>query len=124
MLISTVGLDPITGTERLTFGNLELFEGIGLIPMLIGFLAISEVFTQLEQPLRRLGEKVISFSSRREDNYLSRAEKRALLPTLLRSSAIGTVTGALPGLGPGRLFWQTEAIAPSTATNSDRMTAP
>jgi putative tricarboxylic transport membrane protein len=99
MLISCIGLDPITGTERLTFGNLELFEGIGLIPLLIGFLAISEVFTQLEQPIRSLGEKAITFSRKREDNRLSGAERRELLPTLFRSSVIGTVTGALPGLG-------------------------
>lgn len=115
ILISSVGLDPITGTERLTFGNLELFEGIGLIPMLIGFLAISEVFKQLEQPIRNLGEKAISFSSRREDNYLSRAERRALLPTLFRSSAIGTVIGALPGLG--------STVAAFIAYNEARRTA-
>jgi putative tricarboxylic transport membrane protein len=99
VLIGCIGLDPITGTERLTFGNPELFDGIGLIPMLIGFLAISEVFTQLEQPLKGLAEKTIFFSKKREDNRLSRAERRELLPTLFRSSVIGTVTGALPGLG-------------------------
>ncbi len=99
VLLACIGLDPITGAPRLTFGNAELFDGIGLIPMLIGFLAISEVFRQLEQPIKRLGEKAITFSSRREDNRLSGKERRALLPTLLRGSIIGTITGALPGLG-------------------------
>ncbi len=99
VLIGCIGLDPITGTERLTLGNAELFDGVGLIPMLIGFLAISEVFTQLEQPLKELAEKTIFFSNKPEDNLLSRTERRELLPTLLRSSVIGTVTGALPGLG-------------------------
>jgi putative tricarboxylic transport membrane protein len=115
MLISCIGLDPITGTERLTFGNLELFEGIGLIPLLIGFLAISEVFTQLEQPIRSLGEKAITFSRKREDNRLSGAERRELLPTLFRSSVIGTVTGALPGLG--------STVAAFIAYNEARRTA-
>ncbi len=115
VLIACVGLDPITGTERLTFGNPELFEGIGLIPMLIGFLAISEVFRQLEQPLLDLAAKTIVFSKQREDNRLSAAERLALLPTLLRSSVIGTVTGALPGLGA--------TVAAFIAYNEARRTA-
>ena len=115
VLLGCVGLDPITGTPRLAFGNPELFDGIGLIPMLIGFLAISEVFTQLEQPIRHLGEKAITFSTRREDNRLSAKEKRALLPTLFRGSAIGTITGALPGLG--------STVAAFIAYNEARRTA-
>ena len=40
MIIGMIGLDPITATPRLTFDYLELEEGIGLIPMLIGTLAV------------------------------------------------------------------------------------
>lgn len=115
VLLGCIGLDPINGTARLTFGNAELFDGVGLIPMLIGFLAISEVFTQLEQPLKKLGQRAIEFSKKKEDNQLSRQEKRDLLPTLLRSSIIGTVTGALPGLG--------STVAAFIAYNEARRTA-
>ena len=115
VLLACIGLDPITGTPRLTFGNAELFDGIGLIPMLIGFLAISEVFRQLEQPIKRLGERTVGFSSRREDNRLSAKERKSLLPTLFRSSAIGTITGALPGLG--------STVAAFIAYNEARRTA-
>ncbi len=99
VLIACIGLDPITGTERLTFGNPELFDGIGLMPMLIGFLAVSEVLAQMGQPVRELAMNAIRFSSRPEDNRMSGAEARELLPTVVRSSAIGTAIGALPGLG-------------------------
>jgi putative tricarboxylic transport membrane protein len=115
VLLGCIGLDPISGTARLTFGNAELFDGVGLIPMLIGFLAISEVFTQLEQPLKKLGQRAIEFSKRPEDNRLSKQERRELLPTLLRSSMIGTVTGALPGLG--------STVAAFIAYNEARRTA-
>lgn len=115
VLMGCVGLDPISGTERLTFGSAELIDGIGLIPMLIGFLAISEVFAQLEQPLKRLGEQALQFSKKRADNRLSGAERRELLPTLLRASSIGTVTGALPGLG--------STVAAFIAYNEARRTA-
>jgi putative tricarboxylic transport membrane protein len=99
VLIACIGLDPITGTERMTFGNPELFDGIGLMPMLIGFLAVSEVLAQMGQPVRELAMNSIRFSLRPEDNRLSGAEARELLPTVLRGSAIGTLIGALPGLG-------------------------
>jgi putative tricarboxylic transport membrane protein len=115
VLFGCIGLDPITGTARLTFGNAELFDGVGLIPMLIGFLAISEVFKQLEQPLKQLGQRAIEFSKKPEDNRLSRQEKRELLPTLFRASMIGTVTGALPGLG--------STVAAFIAYNEARRTA-
>ena len=99
VIIANIGLDPITGTERLTFGNAELFDGIGLMPMLIGVLAVSEVFLQMQQPLKDLALRATTFSTKPEDNRVSAAEARELLPTLLRSSVIGTVVGALPGLG-------------------------
>jgi putative tricarboxylic transport membrane protein len=116
VLIACIGLDPITGTERLTFGNPELFDGVGLLPMLIGFLAVSEVFTQMQQPLRRLALDTVRFSTRREDNRLSAAEARELLPTVLRGSVIGTAVGALPGLG--------STIAAFLSYNEARRTSP
>ncbi|NQV86941.1 MAG: tripartite tricarboxylate transporter permease [Woeseiaceae bacterium] len=115
VVIGCIGLDPINGTARLTFGNAELIDGVGLIPMLIGFLAISEVFTQLEQPAKDLGQRAIRFSKVAADNYLSKEERRELLPTLLRASAIGTVIGALPGLG--------STVAAFIAYNEARRTA-
>ncbi|NQW10189.1 MAG: tripartite tricarboxylate transporter permease [Alphaproteobacteria bacterium] len=97
--IGIIGLDPISATPRLTFGNPELEEGIGLIPMLIGFLAVSEVFRQMAGSIADLSGRAIRYSTVREDNRVSWPEFRSCLPVLLRSSAIGTVIGAMPGLG-------------------------
>ncbi len=99
VMFATIGLDPMLGTERLTFGELDLYDGLGLIPVLIGMLAMSEVFTQMRKPLTHLATSTVEFSRRREDNRLSWREFRALLPCLTRSSVIGTIVGALPGLG-------------------------
>ena len=99
VVVGTIGLDPITATERLTFGNLELEEGIGLIPMLIGFLAVSEVFRQMESSLADLSGKAIHFSKEKADNRVSWAEFKSVIPVMFRSSALGTVIGAMPGLG-------------------------
>ena len=83
--IGMIGLDPITATERLTFGNPELEEGIGLIPMLIGFLAVSEVFRQMDDSTDELSGRAINFSSKREDNRVSWPEFRGCIPVLFRS---------------------------------------
>jgi len=97
--IGMIGLDPITATERLTYGNPELEEGIGLIPMLIGFLAVSEVFRQMDDSADELSGHAIQFSSNRQDNRVSWPEFKPCLPVLFRSSTLGTIIGAMPGLG-------------------------
>ena len=98
-MIGIIGLDPITATERLTFGNPELEEGIGLIPMLIGFLAVSEVFRQMGGSNSDLSAQAMRYSPRREDNRVSWLEFKGCIPVLFRSSAIGTAIGSMPGLG-------------------------
>ncbi len=99
VIIGLIGLDPMAATPRLTFGNPELEEGIGLIPMLIGFLAVSEVFRQMSGSNQDLSARAIRYSEKREDNRVSWPEFVSCVPTLFRSSAIGTAIGAMPGLG-------------------------
>lgn len=47
MHISMIGLDPIGGTPRLTFGYEYLAGGVNLIPVLIGLFAISEILNKV-----------------------------------------------------------------------------
>lgn len=49
LLVTTIGLDPISGSERFTFGNSGMLGGIPLIPTLIGLFALSEVFMSLQE---------------------------------------------------------------------------
>lgn len=98
MLIGIVGLDPITATPRLTMDYLELEEGIDLIPMLIGFLAVAEVLRQMELSRAHLATSAVSFSTKPADRRVSWPEFRTCLPTLFKSSSLGTMVGALPGI--------------------------
>ncbi|WP_109564199.1 tripartite tricarboxylate transporter permease [Jannaschia seohaensis] len=98
MLLGIVGLDPVTASPRLTLGFLELEEGIGLIPMLIGFLAVAEVMRQMELPRKHLATSTVSFSDDPADRRVSWLEFKGVLPTLLKSSSLGTAVGALPGI--------------------------
>ncbi|WJY22957.1 tripartite tricarboxylate transporter permease [Fontisubflavum oceani] len=92
--IATVGLDPITGTERYTFGNLSLLTGISFVPAIIGTFALAEV-------LQRAGERTSTADVITDVSTKLPSMKEFLATrfTLLRSSSIGAFIGALPGVG-------------------------
>ena len=89
-----VGLDVLTGAPRLTLGSTALMDGLGLVPMLIGFFAIAEAL-----------DTVAGRRSRVETTTGMRAalprfgELFRLWRPILRGSAIGGVIGAIPGAG-------------------------
>lgn len=108
LLVSTVGLDPITTSRRYTFGSIELDRGIQLLPLLIGLLALSEIFMQIEQGIsgRKRDKDAIGNDQAGEaaaiadqGGPLTGRELMTLLPTIFRSASIGTVLGAIPGIG-------------------------
>lgn len=94
LLINTIGLDPISGVSRFTFGANQLYDGFHVIPALIGLFALSVVFTELEKgKLRsRMIEKVHA-------GFPSLAETWRSRITIMRSSVLGTVIGIFPGAG-------------------------
>ncbi len=99
MLLSTVGLDPVEGAPRMTFGIFQLESGLRLIGIAIGMLALAELVIQSEQPVDKGKVSMVSFSSRPEDNTLTFREFISSWKTMLRSVLIGSGVGALPGLG-------------------------
>lgn len=102
--VATIGLDIQTAQPRLTFGLSGLIEGVPLIPMTIGLLALSEIIIQIESHFFGHEESqphISAFSKDipEEDRRVSLKEYIECLPTLLRSSLIGTGVGAIPGIG-------------------------
>lgn len=97
ILISTVGLDPISGLPRFSFGNTYLMGGINLIPALIGLFAISEIIKKSQTAHITKDEKLNNIEKAAESfKNLFRKYKK----TMFKSSAIGTFIGAIPGTGP------------------------
>ncbi|MBY5969132.1 tripartite tricarboxylate transporter permease [Halomonas denitrificans] len=93
LLIATIGIDPLTGTSRYTFNNLNLAEGVGLIPVIVGLFAVSEVMKRslsrdAEQPLTKVKIKIFDAPILRKIGV-----------TLSRSSILGVIIGILPGIG-------------------------
>lgn len=111
LVLATVGMDPIVGNFRFTFGNTYLLGGIALIPALVGLFAITEVI-----------EKVNDFG---DDDGTVISKIKMVWPDLrlywkhrvllLKSSAIGVFIGAVPGIGPTIASWMSYNEAKRTS---------
>lgn len=102
LLIACIGLDPMSGVQRFTFGSVDLLGGVSLIPVLIGLFALSEVFVQAERVITAHARAI---QIRRDSPGVTAAELRAVAPTILRSSGIGVFIGILPGIGAEISCW-------------------
>lgn len=94
VLLATIGLDLMTGVDRFTFGMPELSEGLGLVPVLTGLFAISELLVQagrLQIIPERLGLNAMKLPSM--------ADYRKCAKAIGLSSVLGTLIGILPALG-------------------------
>lgn len=100
VFFATVGIETETFIPRLTFGLLELDEGIALVPMAIGMLAVAEMVIQAGNASKLDREAAATYDSiRPEDRRVTAAEWRRCLPVIGRGTLIGAVVGILPGLG-------------------------
>ncbi|MEA4846320.1 MAG: tripartite tricarboxylate transporter permease [Clostridiaceae bacterium] len=99
LLFAVVGSDPMTGLSRFTFGRMELIDGLPLVPVLIGILAMSEIIKQLEAPLHEMQASMMPMGTSREDNRISFKEYLGCSRELFGGGIIGAICGAIPGLG-------------------------
>lgn len=100
-LLASVGLDPATASPRFTFGMLDLYDGLHLTALSIGALAMSELLHGMISAKK--GEKsapsIKINSTSKEDSHVSWAEVLANKFVAIRAFVIGTIIGAIPGLG-------------------------
>ncbi|MDK9764684.1 tripartite tricarboxylate transporter permease [Vibrio sp. D420a] len=119
MLCAMVGMSTITGASRFTFGSIDLMAGFAFTPMLMGVLVMPEV---LEAIRRRQSNKTTAStytSANKEDGRISLKEFRAVFKTILKSTGIGTVIGALPGLGSSTAAFMAYGEAKRVSKNPD-----
>jgi putative tricarboxylic transport membrane protein len=122
-LLASVGLDPGAGTPRFTFGMLELYDGIQLAALTIGALAMSEIVANIaSNPKGKSAPAVISIDP--GDKASSRVTLAELLENkfvALRAFVIGTVIGAIPGLGSTTAGFLSYSITKQTAKNPEKL---
>jgi TctA family transporter len=108
LLVACVGLGNPAGFPRFTFGNTELMGGIGLIPMMIGMFAVSEIIRYavdtspklaiVDQPIGNVFKGMWALTKRYPVQ-------------ILRGNIVGTLVGALPGAGADIAAWMSYAIS-------------
>jgi len=89
-----VGIDLINGETRFTFGIMELNDGVGVIPLVMGLFGISEVFLELEKD-----ERVDLVKTKIKNLLPSREDWRQSLWPIIRGSVLGFFLGIIPGGG-------------------------
>jgi len=93
LLFSLVGVDPVQGAPRFTFGITRLLDGIKFVPVVMGFFGIGEILVNAERSLSSVlagSGKVTSFFPRRD-------EWRICVTSILRGTGLGFFLGLIPG---------------------------
>ncbi len=114
LFVAQIGQEGLYAYDRFTFGIHELSGGIALIPALVGAFGFAEVLTVLADPVER---KLVEL----KDSVLPRFREVAQYwRTVLRSGAIGVLTGLLPGVGEDSGAWMSYAAAKATSKEREK----
>jgi len=116
LMLATIGLDPISATQRYTFGQLFLWDGIGLVPITIGFFAIPEIIDLAVQRTAIARDKIAKLGGVMEG--VKDTFRHGWL--VLRCSAIGAYVGIIPGMGGSVTQWLAYAHAVQSSPGRER----
>lgn len=108
LLVACVGLGNPAGFPRFTFGNTEMSGGIGMIAMMIGMFAISEIIRYVvdTSPPAELVVEEVGGVLKGQWALAKKYPKQ-----ILRGSVLGTAVGALPGAGADIAAWMSYAVS-------------
>jgi len=96
LMIALVGTDPMVGTVRLTFGEIELMDGIDFIPVAVGIFGIGEVLSSLEVSQA----DAVPIKTKLKDLWLTGKDWADCRMAILRGGVVGFLVGLMPGVGP------------------------
>jgi hypothetical protein len=115
-LFALVGQDPISATERYTFGNLYLWDGIRLVPATLGLFAIPEIID-----MAIAGTSIAKADVGKVGGVLQGVKDTFRHWALvMRCSALGTYIGIIPGMGGAISQWVSYAHAVQSSPDKDR----
>lgn len=122
LLLACVGMDPMLGIARFTWGNSTLLSGIEMIPVMIGLFAITEVLKQTVKP-KKIDAKADSSSGDKGMGSVvpKFTEIWATKFTMIRSSILGTVVGILPGAGATIASFLSYAIEKKVSKHPEKL---
>src|SRR5690606_10852526 len=107
--LATVGLDPVNSEPRYTFGSLFLWDGIGVLPVVLGLFAVPEAIALTSSA----GHPHTRPHARIDDAARGVRDALRHWRLVLRCSAIGSYIGMVPGVGGSVAQWIAYAHATS-----------
>jgi putative tricarboxylic transport membrane protein len=93
LLIAQIGIDPVMGAPRFTFGRTELLDGFGIVPVVMGLFGIGEIFLNVES------KAVQVFETSMRSLIPSWRDLRDSVGPILRGTFLGFFLGLIPGVG-------------------------
>ena len=117
LLIACVGLNNPAAFPRFTFGSTEMMGGLGMIPLMIGMFAISEIirFAVDTNPPVKIIDRPLGNVFKGMWGLTKKYPVQ-----ILRGSALGTLVGALPGAGADIAAWMSYAISKKFSKEPDK----
>jgi putative tricarboxylic transport membrane protein len=94
--LSFIGIDPVAGRERFTFGMIHLTSGLDIGPLAIGLFGVSEVLMNMEESVKL---HVVGMRSRIREYLPSLKDWRDSIIPILRGTVLGFLVGIIPGGG-------------------------
>lgn len=119
VLVALVGIDSQIGIQRYTFGQLELWDGVNLVPVVIGLFGGAEVL-QLMLSKRSISQAAPTSSTSLNGRTQGIRETFKHWGVVIRASSIGVVIGMLPGLGGSVSQWMAYGNAKQTSKNPEK----
>lgn len=120
LLCASVGLDPEHSTPRFIFGFFDLYDGFPIASVAIGSLAVSEIIARLAAMRGEVRPAVnIPRDQPAEDRNVSWSEYWGCRFTLLRGASIGTLIGAIPGMGSTAAAFMSYASTKQASKNPE-----
>ena len=114
LILSCVGMEPISGYPRFIFGCTSLMEGVPFIPVLIGLFAISGVLMS-KTSTNNFDNVKVKFCE-----FPKKKDLKKSLPTMIKSGFLGTFIGSAPGAGCDIASFVSYAVAKYNATKNDK----
>ena len=93
LLLAMIGLDPVRGAPRFTFGVAELLDGVGFVPVVMGLFGVAEILITIENVRHTV------VNTRLTGLLPSRTELKRSAPAIGRGTVIGFFLGLIPGVG-------------------------
>jgi putative tricarboxylic transport membrane protein len=116
LLLSTVGVDLISGNMRFTFNSIKLMGGFNILPVLVGIFAFAQVFLDLS---KHDEQGVVQETGTLRSMIPNRKEMKSILMPMVIGSVIGVAIGIIPGTGGAIACFLAYEIAKRFSRHSD-----